>query len=295
MPTRQLLHDDESYLRGVRPSWIESLRAAVRLSSLLGALPTLPMLSTPPAAWRAGAGRTTRSQLPPGLLDKVRALLAKAESTDFDAEAEAFTVKAQELMARHRIDRAVLEDASSRGDAPAGRRLFIDDPYADAKALLLQVICEANGGHGVWSKGMGFSTVFAFDDELDIIDDLFTSLLVQVTAALRREGSKQDRWGRSRTTRFRRSFLVAFAHRIGQRLREATDAAVADAEAETGRSLVPVLASRAAAAQDAAADAFPEVTGFAASATDGEGWFAGTMFGDRADLGVGAPVNERAS
>jgi hypothetical protein len=40
------------------------------------------------------------------MLDRVRALLAKAESTDFPQEADAFTARAQELMARHRIDRS---------------------------------------------------------------------------------------------------------------------------------------------------------------------------------------------
>ena len=42
------------------------------------------------------------------VLHKVRALLAKAEATPFDAEAEAFTSKAQELIARYRIDDALL-------------------------------------------------------------------------------------------------------------------------------------------------------------------------------------------
>ena len=73
------------------------------------------------------------SNAPDGILDKVRALLAKAESTQFEAEAEAFTAKAQELMTRHRIDRAVLNASDDLGDAPAGRRLGIDDPYADVR------------------------------------------------------------------------------------------------------------------------------------------------------------------
>ncbi len=286
---------DRPYLLQLDQPWPEAIAGTVSLMNLLGSVPELPLLAPPPAEWRSGTSTATRSNLAPGLLERVRALLAKAESTSFDAEADAFTAKAQELMTRHRIDRAVLESASRTDDSPTGRRLLIDDPYADAKAMLLQAICAANGGHAVWSKGMGFSTVFAFADELDIIEDLFTSLLVQATAGLRREGSKQDRGGRSRTTRFRRSFLVAFANRIGQRLREAADAVVTDAEAETGRSLVPVLASRADAAYDTAMRTFPELSAIAPSVTDGEGWHAGTLLGDRADLGVGAPVSERTA
>ena len=286
---------DRPHLVRLEGSWSRVLHAAVRVMDILRSVPEQPVLDPPPSEWHVGMAASAGSSLPTALLEKVRALLAKAESSSFEAEADAFTAKAQELMTRHRIDRAVLESARRSDDTPTGRRLFIDDPYAEAKAMLLQVICGANGGQAVWTKALGFSTVFAFPDELDIIEDLFTSLLVQATAALRREGSKQDRWGRSRTTRFRRSFLVAFAVRIGARLQQAADAAVADAETETGRSLVPVLASRAEAAEDAASEAFPEVGRFSASATDGEGWFAGTMFGDRADLGVGAPVNQRTA
>lgn len=287
------------YLLQVPASWRELLHVAARVMNLLGHLPGLPVLTPPPSRWQAGTRTAAPSNLPSGLLEKVRALLAKAESTTFDAEAEALTAKAQELMTRHRVDRAVL-DASATGtarpaDDPAGRRLLIEDPYGEAKSVLLAAICAANGGHCVWSKDLGFSTVFASPTELDLIEDLFTSLLVQATAALRREGSKVDRFGRSRTTRFRRSFLIAFANRIGHRLQETVDRAVADAEAETGASLVPVLADGAARARRAAEEAFPKRTQTAGSVSDREGWLAGTLFGDRADLGIGAPVEERAA
>ena len=122
------------------------------------------------------------------------ALLAKAESTNFAAEAEAFTAKAQELMARHRIDRAVLDQgAQNSTEGPVGRRIAVDDPYAEAKTLLLGGIADANGCRAVWSKDLGFTTVFGFPDELDWVEERFTSLLVQSVAALRREGPKQDR------------------------------------------------------------------------------------------------------
>lgn len=289
----------EPYLRQLPASWSELLHVAVRVMNLLGRLPGLPVLSPPPSQWHAGTRTVAPTNLPPGLLDKVRGLLAKAESTTFDAEAEAFTAKAQQLMTRHRVDRAVL-DASTFGpagsaDEPVGRRLLIADPYGEAKALLLTVICAANGGHCVWSKDMGFCTVFASPTELDLIEDLFTSLLVQATAALHREGAKVDRFGRSRTTRFRRSFLIAFANRIGQRLQETVDQAVADAEAVTGASLVPIFADGAARARRASEEAFPHLTRSASSVTDREGWLAGTLFGDRADLGVGAAVEEQAA
>ncbi|MFD0330099.1 DUF2786 domain-containing protein [Streptacidiphilus monticola] len=54
----------------------------------------------------------------PKMLGRIRALLAKAESTDFPEEAEALSAKAQELMARHSIDAALLSARSGRAETP---------------------------------------------------------------------------------------------------------------------------------------------------------------------------------
>ncbi len=264
--------------------WSEALAVAVRSTALLMSLPALPLLVEPPSRWRAGA-TVDPGSLPGSVLSKVRSLLAKAESTTFEAEADAFTAKAQEMMTRHRIDRALLE-AEGRGSeaTPIGRRLAVDDPYADAKSMLLARIADANGCHTVWCKELGFSTAFGCAEELDAVEELFTSLLVQATVALRQQGSKYDNYGRSRTTRFRRSFLVAFAVRIGHRLGETVAATVTAVGGDQGLALVPLLAERDAAATRAAEEAFPEMTSYSPSATDGEGWHAGTRFGDLAEI-----------
>ena len=274
----------------------ELLIEAGAMARLLTRLPALPVLEPPPSAWHPGMATTTpAADVSESLLAKVRALLAKAESTEFEAEAETFTAKAQEMMTRHRIDRAVLETSvGGGGDGPAGRRLGVDNPYADAKVMLLAAICEANGARSVWSKGFGFATVFGFPVELDLIEELFTSLLVQSSAALRREGSKQDAFGRSRTKSFRRTFLVAFAQRIGERL-QGTAAETVAASAADSDALLPALAERDAEVDAVTDDVFPEVRSFRASASDAEGWYAGRAFGDRADLGVGAPVTRRSA
>lgn len=275
--------------------WVDLLVASVRLRYALEQLPDLPLLEPPPSAWRSGMRATAAGTGSDGVLDKVRALLAKAESTDFDAEAEAFTAKAQELMARHRIDQAALvRDGAAPAAEIVGRRIGIEDPYADAKASLLAGICVANGARAVWTKHAGFTTVFGFPGEVDIVEELFTSLLVQSSAALRREGSKRDRFGRSRTTRFRRAFLHAFAQRVATRLRTVADATL-DAD-DRRSSLLPVLASRDAAVDSAVAEAFPDMTSFAPPRFgDREGWVAGTLFGDAADLGVGDLLEQRSA
>ena len=63
------------------------------------------------------------------LIDRVRKLLAKAESTDNPNEAEAFSAKAAELIAAHRLDPAHVRDSLDRGTVglrriPIGRATF---------------------------------------------------------------------------------------------------------------------------------------------------------------------------
>jgi hypothetical protein len=99
-------------------------------------------------------------------------------------------------------------------------------------------------------------------------------------------GARRDTFGRSRTVRFRRSFLIAFARRIGQRLREAVGTTIDEVGATAG-ALVPLLDRRRAASVAAAREAFPFTTSMNGSVTDFEGWSAGTALGDRADIGVG--------
>src|SRR4051812_34734140 len=73
----------------------------------------MPVLIPPPGARPGDApivNLTIKTNDP--MLNRVRALLAQAESTNFEAEAETFTAKAQELMTRHAIDMAMIVDAS---------------------------------------------------------------------------------------------------------------------------------------------------------------------------------------
>ena len=264
------------------------------LLGVLHTLPTIPRLVDPPSAWVEGQVRPT-GDVPAGLLAKVRALLAKAESTTFDAEAEAYTAKAQELMARHRIDRALLADAEPvQDDDVVARRIGIDDPYASAKYLLLAGLAEVNGARAVWSKALGSATVFGFPVELDIIEELFTSLLVQATAAMQREGSKEDAYGRSRTKAFRRSFLMAYGDRVAQRLRHSVEDTVTTVAAETGTDLVPILAARDEAVAARVDDVFPRLRSMSSSISDAEGMFAGRLAADRADLSAGPPIERSA-
>ncbi len=261
--------------------WLD-LPYGIEALSLVLHMPPLPRLA-------GGARRSSRQGGRAGVvLERVRALLAKAESTTFPEEAEALAAKAQELMARHSIDQAMLHSGGDGGgDAVVGWRIGIDDPYAVAKSSLLDRIATANGCRAVWSKNMAFSTIFGTRDDLEMVEILFTSLLVQATEAMVRAGPAKDRSGRSRTRSFRQSFLLAYADRIGERLSDATTRIVAEGTERHGDRLLPVLARRDEEVQAAVRTAFPQLAQRGAGINNYAGWLAGRAAADVASLAVG--------
>ena len=125
------------------------------------------------------------------MLARVRALLAKAESTEFEEEAEALTAKAQELIARHAIAEALLHTPDDVGD-PLLRRILLNDPYIDAKAALLSRIAAANRCRAVYTAACGWVTVFGYNQDLNAVELLTASLLTQATSVMARHGSRRD-------------------------------------------------------------------------------------------------------
>jgi hypothetical protein len=262
------------------------IAAMIEVLHLLQHLQVLERLCPLPGEARAGAGRM-HSDADERVLSKIRALLAKAESTEFPEEAEALSARAQELMAKYSIDHALLAATAGRTEEPGGRRLMIDNPYEEPKATLLQTIAAANRCRTIWHKELGMSTVVGFPADLDAVELLFTSLLVQANSAMLREGAKRDAYGRSRTRAFRQSFLISYTVRIGERLSEAAGNAEQAAAASSGRDLLPVLAARHEAVDDAVDAMFGDTLihrGRSARATDAEGWHSGRLAADLATL-----------
>jgi hypothetical protein len=231
--------------------------------------------------------RNIRNVPPTNIVDRVRALLAKAVSTESPAEAEALNAKAQELMARYRIEQAVLAGEGSRAGRPTMVHVDIPAPHAVAKLRILGAVARANACEVVWSDRLRRASVFGFADDLAATETLFASLLVQATAAVARAGTSRDSWGRVRTVSFRRSFFIAFASRIALRLQEAVDATVDAMQATVGTDLVPLLERRRAEVEAATREAFPRLVPLSQPTGNAEGWRSGTACADRADLGGG--------
>ncbi|MFC9128825.1 DUF2786 domain-containing protein [Streptomyces sp. NPDC057099] len=256
--------------------------AVLELYRLLLRLPALEALDqrAGEAAGGAAGGARTESRM----LTRIRALLAKAEATGFPEEAEALSAKAQELMARHSVDEALLAARAPSPDTPGACRIGVEPPYEQAKAVLLDAVASANHCRAVWNEPFGFSTVVGFETDLEAVELLYTSLLVQATTAMTKAEAAQRAGGRKRTKTFRQSFLAAYAHRIGTRLAEVAQAQVAD-------DLLPVLASRDVAVTGRLDRMFPETTTTRLRGVrDAAGWTEGAQAADRAQVGHRPPL-----
>ncbi|WP_345140562.1 DUF2786 domain-containing protein, partial [Streptomyces mexicanus] len=253
--------------------------AVLELYRLLLRLPALEALDDPGEPGRAAPRGESR------VLGRIRALLAKAEATGYPEEAEALSAKAQELMARHSVDEALLAAHAPSPDTPGACRIGVDAPYEQAKAVLLDAVATANHCRAVWNEPLGFSTVVGFEADLEAVELLYASLLVQATTAMTKAEAAQRAGGRRRTKTFRQSFLAAYAHRVGARLAPA-------AETQVTQDLLPVLASRDVAVAARLDGMFPETTTTRLrGVSDAAGWNEGAQAADRARMTARRPLD----
>jgi hypothetical protein len=228
-------------------------------------------------------------------LATVRKLLAKAERAATAEEAEIYTAKAVELMARHGIDSALLAAAEPGRDEIGGLRVAMSDPYSAGKARLLGWTSAALGCrwvlHGTWAGKVSAVTVFGHATDRERIEVLYTSLQLQATSQLVRV---RPPWPGESVAAYRRSWLEGFAQQVHRRLlaaeqRAATHAATHDATAAppgTG-GVALVLADRRERVDREFATAFPRLGTARRRVLSGSGWAAGAEAGEAADIGRG--------
>lgn len=225
-------------------------------------------------------------------LDTVRKLLAKAEGAGTPAEAETYTAKAVELMARHGIDAALLGAADPGRDEIGMQRIAMDDPYSAGKARLLAWTAGALRCRAVLHSAYGGKvravTVFGFASDRERVELLYTSLLLQATAQL---VALRPPWPGESVAAFRRSWLYGFADEVRRRLVAAEERAAREhtpSPAADGSGLALVLADRHDRVERAYTEAFPRLGPARRTTFSGSGFHQGAEAGRRADLGRGA-------
>lgn len=156
------------------------------------------------------------------LLSKIRKLMAKAESTEHEAEAEAFLAKAQQLIVANAIEDGELREADR--SAIITRKLWVPQPYSNSKCRIAGALAKnvgffchmsgriergEDGDKGRWL------TMYGTEDTLSIAETVFTSLLMQCGSRAMRLSGRSP--GDTKSMRDR--FIAGFAHGVSEQLR----------------------------------------------------------------------------
>ena len=228
------------------------------------------------------------------ILDKIRALLAKAEATEYTSEAEAFFAKAEALMAKHAIDEALVwaEKIGAERDKVTSVVINTGTAYSNMKGALVGTIARHYNSKPVMT-GKGLVTCVGFKSDLEAVEILTTSLLLQMERAMVRDCPKFNSPGQSKS--WRNSFFAGFVSKIESRLSEqrAQDRAT---ERESGNSSVAlVLVDRKKEVDAEFRTLFPRVRSTRSSYRNNGGAEAGSRAGANASLNRGAVGGARGA
>lgn len=245
-----------------------------------------------------------RPQAADARLETIRNLLAKADATPYPAEAEAYTAKASELMARYAIDEAMLwAEAGDTREEPAEVRIRVERPYANQKTMLITGVARALGCESVIlgpgrDDGGRLVSVVGFPSDLGLVEALVTSLFVQLATAMAAEPNA-PRGSASQVSNWRRSFIAAYATTVVTRLERDRRAAAAERDRTERKSTADdrtpgrphrstglVLAERSDEVRAEYRKRYPWIRTMRISVgTSSSGHGAGRRAGERADIG----------
>jgi hypothetical protein len=228
----------------------------------------------------------TTVEVEPSLVARVRKLMDKAAATSNVHEADAFSRKAAELIARHRIDPQSLADAD-RDDLAVREITLGRGAYVRARLALLMAVSEAHDSRVVFAATPTGTVAYVAgrSSDLDLVEVMYTSLHAQAAARM----SMEHRATGAATQRHRRSFLFGYADRVAKSFDDARrNARVTSpgpgAAESAGRS--PARLEHLDQVDRFIAERFGRVRAArSASGAEVGGWTAGSAAAERADLG----------
>ena len=177
-------------------------------------------------------------------LDRISALLAKAERTDNEAEADAYLMKAQQLATLASVDLAVARARIARREArqqPESRTTTIGEKGRRANPHLIALfvaIAHANDAQVDVASNSTYVIGYGMPADLDVVETIFASLAVHMVHAgqayvtraelgrgdlrrRRRRGDAVASVGPHTAQTARAAFYRAYVERICERLAQA--------------------------------------------------------------------------
>ena len=251
---------------------------------------------THPSQWGRMTSTDRSSSCPvpnsaePNLVARVRKLLAMAEGTDNPNEADAFSRKAAELIAEHRIDPERL-CGDDRGDLDVVEIVVGRGAYVRGRLALLGAVGDSNGCKVVYevrSHGT-VALVAGYRADLESVGLLYHSLHTQAASRM----AAERRATPAATQQWRRSFLFGYAAEVRSMLRRSAERA--QRRADRAESVLPALRARDARVDEFATQRFGRiVSARPAKAPTMSGWQAGRDAASSADLGRPRVAGRRA-
>lgn len=211
------------------------------------------------------------------MIERVRKLFAKAESTTSQHEAEALFAKAYELLAKYGI-----EEAMARGESDESGEIVTWTFTAKGSYKLDQIHLVYGIARALHCDGLrsGDNVIlYGAKRHLDRVEMLAGFLVAYLLVNL---ATLPTPLGVHATT-YRKSAMTAFQRTVAQRLREAEASAMDEAGDRAGTELV--LVSDLEKASEAMRAANPRLRAGARRTCSSVGYEAGVSHGQRVDLG----------
>jgi hypothetical protein len=256
---------------------------------------------------------------------KVAALLAMAERTDNQHEAEAFFAKAQQLATAASVDLALARAVTARlemREQPITKTITVGEVGKSANKHLVALfiaISHANDLKIDIARNSTYVILYGMPSDIDVTEVMFNSISTQMYAtsdAWVRSGEwKDDTYWATRVTdngyrvptkkmhtakTARSSFCAAFTQRVGARIQSARDSAVrdyvkthSDVRDEKGALISTEVVLRDKASEvggyykksSSASGSWAGYSGAGARGTAGKSTAAGRRAGDNARIG----------
>lgn len=186
-------------------------------------------------------------------IERIAALLAKAERTDNPAEADAYLTKAQLLATLASIDLAAARDHTKKRETstPISRTVSIGEKGKRANSHLVNLfvaIAHSNSAQVDVARDSTYVISYGLPSDLDTIETLFASIAIQMTSQANSYISS-DTWRgekfegrvkvaggyRRRRLEFtaqtaRAAFYRAYVLRISERLQEGREQAIRESD-----------------------------------------------------------------
>lgn len=185
-------------------------------------------------------------------IDKISALLAMAESTDNEAEAEAFMSKAQMLATAYSIDLAIARSHSAKAhkrEQPMMKRIVIGERGKHINKHLVELFSRVTNNNDLKmnvSYRSDWVELFGMPSDMEVSEAIYVSLSHQMVSAAnlyiadgtwKGEAYKvgygwDEEWKQYTAKTARNAFYRGYIERIGTRLSKARTEAIREYKSE---------------------------------------------------------------